>query len=128
MKVQGGKAIYVAPSGGRDRPNAAGKIALSPFHPQSVEMFRLIAKQSKCPTHFYPLALKTYDILPPPDTVISDLGELRKPNRQGIHFAFGEELDMETFPGCNLQDRYARRSALAMNVFNIVKTLYAELP
>lgn len=128
LLTEGGKVIYVAPSGGRDRPNAAGKIVLSPFDPQSIEMFRLMAKQAKTPTHFYPLALKTYDVLPPPNTIVSDLGELRKPNRIGIHFAFGDELDMETFAGCNLKDRYARRSALAMNIFNFVKTLYAELP
>ena len=128
LLTEGGRAIYVAPSGGRDRPNTEGKLTLSAFDPQSVEMFRLMAKQAKRATHFYPLALKTYGILPPPDTIVSDLGELRKPSRQGIHFAFGDELDMETFSGCNLKDRYARRSALAMNVFNSVKTLYTELP
>ncbi len=128
LLAEGGKAIYVAPSGGRDRRNDKGVITLSPFDPQSVEMFRLMAKQARSITHFYPLALKTYDILPPPNTVMSDLGEARLTSRVPIHFSFGDEIDTEHFPGDTLKDRHARRAALSMYVFNLVKTLYTELP
>ncbi len=41
---EGGKAIYVAPSGGRDRPNADGVVEIAPFDPQSIEMFYLMAR------------------------------------------------------------------------------------
>ncbi|MBX9744085.1 MAG: 1-acyl-sn-glycerol-3-phosphate acyltransferase, partial [Chlamydiales bacterium] len=43
---EGGKVIYVAPSGGRDRKNAQGMIEVAPFDPQSIEMFYLMAKKS----------------------------------------------------------------------------------
>ena len=44
---EGGKVIYVAPSGGRDRRNAEGEIEVAPFDPQSVEMFYLMARKGK---------------------------------------------------------------------------------
>jgi len=63
---EGGHAIYVAPSGGRDRANTDGIIEVTPFDPQSVEMFYLMAQKAKSNTHFFPLALSTYHLLPPP--------------------------------------------------------------
>ena len=65
---EGGKCIYVAPSGGRDRANAHGVVEVAPFDPQSVEMFYLMARRAARPSHFYPMALSTYDFLPPPET------------------------------------------------------------
>ncbi len=127
LLAEGGKCIYVAPSGGRDRPNAEGEVTVAPFDPQSIEMFRLMAKQSKCPTHFYPLALVTYDILPPPHTIETELGEVRNAKRGGIFFSFADEVDMDEFPGSDMQDRHAKRSARAMHIWNIVKTEYTEI-
>lgn len=60
---EGGKCIYVAPSGGRDRKDADGIVRVAPFDPQSIEMFRLIAANAAKPTHFHPLALFTYNLL-----------------------------------------------------------------
>lgn len=125
---EGGKTIYVAPSGGRDRMNPQGEIHLAPFDAASIEMFRLMAKQAQTPTHFYPLALKTYFILPPPQQVECELGEKRIPSRQGAHFAFGDEIDMENFPGADLKDRHAKREARAAHIFHLVKTYYEALP
>lgn len=62
---QGGKCIYVAPSGGRDRPNEEGIVEVAPFDPDSLELFRLISRKSGVKTHFYPLALKTFELMPP---------------------------------------------------------------
>ncbi len=123
----GGKCIYVAPSGGRDRPNAQGEVVVSPFDPQSIEMFRLIGKQAKRPVHFYPLALATFDILPPPQTIEKELGEERRTKREGIFFSFGDEIDLDQFPGSDMQDRHAKRSARAMHIWNLVKTDYAMI-
>ena len=39
LLAEGGKCIYVAPSGGRDRPNAQGEIQPNAFDPQSIELF-----------------------------------------------------------------------------------------
>lgn len=74
---EGGKLIYVAPSGGRDRKSLQGKIEVAPFDPDSIEMFFLIAERAKRPTHFLPMALYTYEVLPPPDQIQQELGEDR---------------------------------------------------
>lgn len=125
---EGGKAIYVAPSGGRDRPNASGVVEVAPFDPQSIEMFYLMAQRAGHPTHFYPLSLKTYELLPPPETVQVELGEARVTKRAGIHLAFGSQIDMEHFPGCEAQDKHARRSARATYIWNQVCQAYAQFP
>lgn len=96
---EGGKCIYVAPSGGRDRPDASGKPVVSVFDPQSIELFSLISKRAARPSHFYPLALKTYRLMPPPDKVEQQLGETRIVNRTPVYLAIGKEIDMEHFPG-----------------------------
>lgn len=124
---EGGKCIYVAPAGGRDRPNEHQKVSVAPFDPQSIEMFRLISKQSGHPTHFYPLALSTYEILPPPDVVEVDLGELRKVRKGESGFYFGEEIDLVHFPGHDLKDKHQKREALAMHVWKLVQQGYRHL-
>lgn len=121
---EGGKAIYVAPSGGRDRPNADGIVEVAPYDPQSIEMFYLMAQRAGHPTHFYPLALKTYELLPPPQTIQVELGEARITKRADIHLAFGPKIDMENFPGSDSKDKHARRSARAEYICNLVKKDY----
>ena len=123
---EGGKAIYVAPSGGRDRPNANGVIEVAPFDPQSIEMFRLMAERAGHPTHFYPLALKTYDLLPPPETIQIELGEKRVTKRGGIHLHFGSRIDMDLFPGSELANKRERREARATSICNLVKQAYDQ--
>ena len=125
---EGGKAIYVAPSGGRDRPGAQGIVEVAPFDPQSIEMFYLMSKRAGHPTHFYPLALKTYALLPPPQTIQVELGEARTARRAPIHIAFGPQIDMEHFPGHDLPDKHARRLARAEHICSLVKQAYAQFP
>jgi glycerol-3-phosphate O-acyltransferase len=124
---EGGKAVYVAPSGGRDRLNAAGVVEMAPFDPQSIEMLYLMAGRAGHPTHFYPLALKSYELLPPPETVQVELGEARITRRAAIHLAFGPRIDMENFPGADSQDKHARRFARAEYICNLVRQDYAKL-
>lgn len=124
---EGGKCIYVAPSGGRDRPNAEGKVEVAHFDPQSIEMFWLMAQQSERPTHFYPLALATYDLLPPPHSVEKDLGEQRHAKCTPIHLAFGKELDMINFPGSELLDKKHKRKARAEYIWHKVRKNYDHI-
>src|SRR5579872_1607182 len=84
---EGGKIIYVAPSGGRDRRGEHGEIEVAPFDPASIEMFILMARKAKTPTHFYPFTLSTYDLLPPPETIQKELGEARLAKRCPIQIA-----------------------------------------
>jgi glycerol-3-phosphate O-acyltransferase len=119
---EGGKAIYVAPSGGRDRKNSEGKIIPAPFDPSSVELFYLMAKKAKTPTHFYPLALDTYNLLPPPETVQVELGEERIVQRTPIQIAFGPECNMEY--GAELETKEERRKAKTEIIWKTVCNLY----
>jgi glycerol-3-phosphate O-acyltransferase len=123
---EGGKCIYVAPSGGRDRPNRAGVVEVAPFDPQSIEMFYLMAQRASRPTHFYTLALATYDLLPPPETIQIELGEVRRTQRGAIHLAFGPEVDMETYPGSENPVKHARRKARADYIHRQVVKNYSH--
>lgn len=120
----GGKCIYVAPSGGRDRKDKAGQIQIAEFDPASIEMFYLMAKKSRTPTYFYPMALKTYDLLPPPEIVQIELGEKRSLKRSCIHMAIGEAIDMENFPGSDTSDKHLRRKVRSDYIWNLVKQDY----
>lgn len=117
---EGGKIIYVAPSGGRDRKNSQGIIELSPFDPASIEMFYLMAKKGKTPTHFIPFALATYDLLPPPETIQKELGEHRIAKRVPTFIGFGEPFPMEM----ETKDRKEGREIRAKKIWEIVKTMY----
>lgn len=120
---EGGHIIYVAPSGGRDRSNEEGIVEVADFDPQSIEMFYLMAKRSLHPTHFYPLALKTYAILPPPKAIQVELGESRTVGHAPIQMAFGPKINMEH---CiqKLSDKHARRKERAQFIYNLVRKMY----
>lgn len=124
---EGGKCIYVAPSGGRDRPGPDGAIEVAPFDPQSIEMFWLMAQKADHPTHFYPLALATYHLLPPPGYVEKQLGEVRVTQATPIHLAFGPEVDMDNFPGSEHGDKKAKRQKRAQYIWELVKKDYEIL-
>jgi glycerol-3-phosphate O-acyltransferase len=124
---EGGKIMWVAPSGGRDRKAINGKIEIAPFDPSSIEMFHLMARVAKTPTHFYPLTLDTYDLLPPPETIQKELGEMRKAKRCSIQMVFSPEFDMEEFPGFDEKDKIKRRQNRADALWNIVNKTYEEI-
>ncbi|MCC6128108.1 MAG: 1-acyl-sn-glycerol-3-phosphate acyltransferase [Chlamydiae bacterium] len=124
---EGGKAIYVAPSGGRDRKNKRGIVEVAPFDPQSIEMFYLMAKKSKTPTHFYPLALSTYDLLPPPDIVQRELGEERSAKYCPIHLSFAPEFSMQHFTGADEKDKIKRREMRACAIWELVNQHYSSI-
>lgn len=118
---EGGKCIYVAPSGGRDRPNATGEVEVAPFDPESVELFRLVARRAKTPTHFYPLALGTYALLPPPTGVHHTLGEAREARSTPVYMALGKEVKLDAIPvpEGKQQQREARANFLWKNVVDL---------
>lgn len=124
---EGGKCIYVAPSGGRDRPNHSGVVDVARFDPQSIEMFWLMANYADKPTHFYPLAMATYKLLPPPNSVEKKLGERRQAHCTPIHLAFGKEIDMENFPGNDNPDKRQKRKLRADFIWELVRKDYSKL-
>ncbi|MGA8164813.1 MAG: 1-acyl-sn-glycerol-3-phosphate acyltransferase [Waddliaceae bacterium] len=124
---EGGKCIYVAPSGGRDRPGVSGEIEVAPFNPQSVEMFRLMAELASHPTHFYPLALATFDLLPPPNSVNIELGENRHTMCTPIHLAFGSEIAIDKLMGDESLNKKEKRKMIAEHIWNQVRQLYSTI-
>lgn len=124
---EGGKCIYVAPSGGRDRPNEEGEIIVAPFDPQSIELFWLIAKQAERPTHFHTLALSSYNLFPPPSSIDKNLGEKRSAHCTPIHLSFGPSIDMENCINPSITDKKTRRQARAEYIWDIVNKDYKKL-
>jgi len=95
LLTEGGKCIWVAPSGGRDRADeASGEYVVAPFDPKSVDMFKLMAAKSKRPAHFYPLSMFTYPICPPPQQVGGEVGERRTVKFAPAGLEFGPEVDL----------------------------------
>ncbi len=124
---EGGKIIYVAPSGGRDRKNKEGIVEVAPFDPDSIEMFYLMARRAKTPTHFIPFTMATYDLLPPPETIQQELGESRIAKRTPIHISFAKPFDMDHYPGSDHPDKLERRKARADAIWKIVCNTYKSL-
>lgn len=135
---EGGKVIWVAPSGGRDRKDGTGQYAVAPFDPKSIEMFRLMADKAGRPTHFYPLSMLTYNVCPPPEQVGGDVGESRSVKWSPAGLYFGDEIDLEyyveacvvnDFPeGCDASARRdAAREKLSAHIQFMVTANYGEL-
>lgn len=123
----GGKCIFVAPSGGRDRPQKEGIIEVEPFNSQSIEMFLLMAKCSKTVTHFYPFSLATYSVLPPPDSLGTDLGEDRIVQHTGAHLFFGNELDFSSISHKEKGDKLLKKQLRADYAWSLVRENYKIL-
>lgn len=91
---KGGAAIWVAPSGGRDRRDVeTGEVPIAPFDQKTIDMFRLMGNKSKVPTHYYALSMVSYDICPPPDFVDPGVGEQRNVRFVPLAIKVNEELE-----------------------------------
>jgi glycerol-3-phosphate O-acyltransferase len=124
---EGGHCFWVAPSGGRDRRGSNGEFELSPFDPKSIEMFRLLARKSKSKTHFFPLSLLTYPILPPPESVQKELGEVRKAERHPAFLSFGKEINFDELAPHHVATKHEKRELIAKAVWSLVNSHYQTL-
>jgi len=138
MFKEGGKCIWVAPSGGRDRPGPHGEYEVAPFDAKSIEMFRLMSDKAGRPAHFYPLSMFTYAVCPPPLQVGGEVGEVRTVKYAPAALHFGEEVDLSRFAaGCVVDgfpegctensSRDELREALAKHIHGIVVNNYGGL-
>lgn len=81
----GGRVFWVAPSGGRDRPDpATGKYVVAPFASKVLDMFRILSMQSGKKMHFFPMAMFTHELIPPPETRSNGLFEKRTAKRARV--------------------------------------------
>jgi len=125
LLIEGSKIIYVAPSGGRDRADKNGLIIPSLFDPKSIEMFYLMAQRAKTHTHFYPLALATYHLFPPPETTKKEIGEERHTKKSPISLSLGNEIDMKSFD--TILDKEEKRSKRANFIYNKMLAEYHKI-
>lgn len=124
---KGGKCIYVAPSGGRDRMNSEGVIEIAKFDPQSIDLFLLMAQRAKKKTHFYPLAMATYHLLPPPNSIEKEIGEKRHANSIPVHLYFGNEIHFDKISGDPTLSRLENRKKRAEAIWKLVEDGYNSL-
>lgn len=126
MFKDGGQRVWVAPSGGRDRRSSeTGRVEISSFDDSSIDMMRFIAVKSGTPCHFFPMALVTYDMLPPPSHVGgASFGEERYVNYIPMHMFVGNEIDWESIVPSNVTGKLDRRRAQREYIENIVKKGY----
>lgn len=90
----GSQIIWIAPSGGRDRPNPeTGEWFPAPFDASSLDNMRRLAEHSGVAGHFYPLALLCYDVMPPPSQVKKEIGEQRKLSHHGVGLSVATEIN-----------------------------------
>jgi glycerol-3-phosphate O-acyltransferase len=91
---KGGTLLWVAPSGGRDRRDTStGEVPCAPFDSKTIDMFRLMGNKSGVPTHYYTLAMVSYDLCPPPDYVEAGTGEQRNVRYVPVGIHMGQELE-----------------------------------
>ena len=130
---KGAIAIYVAPSGGRDRATPDGTIPITPFQRQSIEMFLLMGQRSPSPTHFFPMALSTYSLLPPPPEVRIELGEPRHTHYTALHMAIGKKWSIDPSPldthlPPHALSRREEQEKRALSFHRDLSLLYESLP
>merc|ERR1712176_523361 len=70
MLNEGGNLIWIAPSGGRDRPDEQGNWKPAAFDETTVALMHKLGTKAKSKTNFYPFAMWSWKIMPPPTKVV----------------------------------------------------------
>ncbi|XP_039142072.1 glycerol-3-phosphate acyltransferase ATS12, chloroplastic isoform X3 [Dioscorea cayenensis subsp. rotundata] len=98
----GSNIIWIAPSGGRDRPDpVTGEWYPASFDSSSVDNMRRLLEHSRVPGHIYSLALLCYEIMPPPRQVEKAIGERRTIAYGGVGLSVAPEMSFnEITAGC----------------------------
>lgn len=109
MLLRGGsKLIWIAPSGGRDRPDPVTKEwSPAPFDASATDNMRRLVEHAGVPGHIYPLAILCYDIMPPPAQVEKNIGEKRVVSFHGAGISVAPKIDFREVAG-TLEDPEAK--------------------
>ncbi|KAK4368789.1 hypothetical protein RND71_012581 [Anisodus tanguticus] len=104
----GSKIIWIAPSGGRDRPDPVTKEWYpAPFDASSADNMRRLVEHAGVPGHIYPLAILCHDIMPPPPQVEKNIGEKRVISFHGTGISVAPKIDFHEVAGA-LEDPEAK--------------------
>lgn len=124
---KGGQVIWIAPSGGRDRPNPDTKEWIpASFDVAAVDNMRRLVEHSGVPGHMYPLALLCYDIMPPPPQVEREIGEKRKIGFHGVGISVGPEINFNEFVA-TLENQEEVKSVFSKTLYDTVVAHYNVL-
>ncbi|KAE9607002.1 hypothetical protein Lal_00026218 [Lupinus albus] len=125
----GSQLIWIAPSGGRDRPDPTnGEWVPAPFDTYSVDNMRRLVDHSGPPGHVYPLAILCHDIMPPPMKVEKEIGEKRIISFHGTGLSVGPEIIFsETTAACKSPEKakeaYSKAVYISVNEqYNVLKS------
>ncbi|KAK9928048.1 hypothetical protein M0R45_025202 [Rubus argutus] len=124
----GSQIIWIAPSGGRDRPDpVTGEWYPAPFDASALDNLRRLAEHSAAPGHIYPLALLCHNIMPPPRQVEKEIGEKRMISFHGTGLSVAPEMSFSDITAsCDSPEEQARE-AYTQSVYNIVTEQYNVL-
>lgn len=124
---KGGQLLWVAPSGGRDRPDPeTNEWVPAAFDPSSVENMRRLAEAVRVPSHIHALSLLCYEIMPPPVQVEKALGERRAVGFSGVGLGVSERLDFDSIVSQESDPSKARKACTDM-AWNKVNEMYNVL-
>ncbi|XP_038888414.1 glycerol-3-phosphate acyltransferase, chloroplastic isoform X2 [Benincasa hispida] len=124
----GSQLIWIAPSGGRDRPDpSTGEWYPAPFDASSVDNMRRLIHHSGVPGHLYPLALLCYDIMPPPSQVEIEIGEKRVISFSGAGLSVGPEISFDGITTATRENPDEAREAYSKALFDSVAMQYNVL-
>ncbi|GLC41494.1 hypothetical protein PLESTB_001005500 [Pleodorina starrii] len=122
----GGTLIWIAPSGGRDRPNADGVWSPDTFDPAAVELMRNLLQRAKQPGHLIPMSMYSFPLMPPPKTVDKSIGERRLTAFTGVGISLCEELDIPSIISGS-EEKEVQQRALATAAHSAVTESYRQL-
>jgi len=125
---EGGKLLWIAPSGGRDRAidPKTGENIPDPFDPSAVELMRALITKAKPQGHLRPFAMYSHKIMPPPKVVEKDIGEERLVFHAPVGISIGEELNVDSILS-GVEDKEARQWTLADAAWKQTTEEYMQL-
>ncbi|XP_048429476.1 glycerol-3-phosphate acyltransferase, chloroplastic-like isoform X3 [Pyrus x bretschneideri] len=123
----GSQIVWIAPSGGRDRPDpATGEWYPAPFDAASLDNLRRLGEHSAAPGHIYPLALLCHNIMPPPPQVEKEIGEKRMISFHGTGLSVAPKITFSDITA-SCQNSEEAREVYAQALYDIVTEQYNVL-
>ncbi|KAL3500006.1 hypothetical protein ACH5RR_039099 [Cinchona calisaya] len=128
LLLRGGSTIiWIAPSGGRDRPDpVSGEWFPALFDASSVDNMRRLVEHSGVPGHIYPLAILCHDIMPPPLQVEKEIGEKRVISFHGAGLSVAPEISFHDL-AASLEDPEKSKAAYTQALYDSVCEQYNVL-
>ncbi|ONM00338.1 glycerol-3-phosphate acyltransferase, chloroplastic isoform X1 [Zea mays] len=123
----GSQLIWIAPSGGRDRPNpSTGEWYPAHFDSSTVDNMRRLLEHAGVPGHIYPLSLLCYEVMPPPQQVEKEIGEQRVISFHGVGLSATEETKYGDIT-CHTKNADEGRELFTNTLYNSVVNQYNVL-